>query len=82
MGGFANIGGRVPPPRQWWAFYVPAALFAAMGCLFVVCNERYGSSDASRAGVWGLFGFAAAWLVGAIHYTGLHFRRKEPRIDP
>jgi hypothetical protein len=75
MGGFANIGGRVPPPRQWWAFYVPAALFAAIGCAFVVCNERYGSSDASRAGVWGLFGFAGAWLVGGMRYTVL--RRKE-----
>jgi len=82
MVGFANIGGRIPPPRPWWAFYVPAALLAAIGCAFVVCNDRYGSSDASRAGVWGLFGFAGAWLVGAIRYTVLHLRRKEKRTDP
>jgi hypothetical protein len=73
----ANMGGSIPPPRQWWAFYVPAAFFFALGILFVICNDAYGSSDASRFGAIGILAFATVWVGGAIRYTVLHFQRRD-----
>lgn len=72
----ANIGGPVPPPQQWWAFYVPALLLALAGAGFEYCGREYGATDTTRACEVALFGFAAAWLVGAIKSTARHLRRK------
>jgi hypothetical protein len=55
---------------------VPAAIFAAAGSAFAVCNHLYGASSASRVGTWLLFGTAATWLLGAVRYTVIHFRRR------
>jgi hypothetical protein len=72
----ANIGGGVPPPRQWWAFYIPAALFGAAAFAFDHFNAEYGATDASRWGEYVLFGFSGAWLLGAIRYTVRHFQHR------
>jgi len=69
----ANIsGGGVPRPRQWWAFYVPAAVFAAMGLAFWYGDR---STPTSRVPEFLLLGFAVAWFAGAVRYTVKHFRR-------